>query len=109
MGLSDVKSAEKASLLRACGCRVWASRIMRSVTFTTRTRREGHLRRRIEAATTTSKVTSLPIEQITTSGLRPLSVDANFQIPPPAWQCLSASSTERKTGWGCLEPTIRLT
>jgi hypothetical protein len=27
----------------------------------------------------------------------------------PAWQCLSASSTERKTGWGCFDPTMRFT
>ena len=104
-----MKRAEKASLLRAWGCRVSASRIMRSVTFTTRTRREGHLRRRIDAAATTSNVSSEPIPQRTTSGLRSSSVEANFQIPPPAWQCSSASLTERKTGWGYLEPTMRFT
>lgn len=63
----------------------------------------------MEAATTTSKVSSEPIPTSTTSGSSPSSVEQNFQTEAPAWQCLSASSTERKTGWGCLEPTIRFT
>lgn len=109
IGLSGVNNAEKASSLREWGCKVSDSRIIRSVTLMTRTLSAGHFFRRREAAATTSKVSSEPMPTRTTSGERPESVDANFQIEAPAWQCLSASSTERKTGWGCLEPTIRFT
>ena len=65
--------------------------------------------RSIAAAEMTSKVSSAPMPTITTSGFRPESVLANFQTEAPARQWLSASSGERKTGWGCLEPTIRFT
>ncbi len=61
------------------------------------------------AATTTSNISSEPMPTRVTSGESPSSVEQNFQMEAPAWQCLSASSTERKTGWGCFDPTMRFT
>jgi len=109
MGRLGVKSALNSSLVRECGCSVSASRIMKSVTLTTRKRSSEQFHLRMEAATMTSNISSDPIPTRTTSGSRPASVLQNFQMEAPAWQCFSASSTERKTGWGCFEPTIRLT
>ena len=70
---------------------------MSSVTLTTRTQRAGQILRRM-AAMTTSNVSSEPILTSTTSGFSPSSVEANFQTEPPALQCFSASSAERKIG-----------
>ena len=86
-GLLRVKSDSKPWSLSACGCEPNGPRIIKSVTFTTRTRRAGISFRSKAAAAMTSNVTSTPIPTRTTSGAIPSSVDANFQTDAPAMQC----------------------